>query len=87
MRNLVELIKQIAAGVYEAEKPMEIGYGTVQSIRPFTVRLDQKRTFGKEKFIVRQGITAQSFRVGERLILIQVQGGQEWLILDRKGAL
>lgn len=87
MPDLVSMIKQIAAGVFEAKKPMEVCFGTVQSLSPFKIRLDQKNTLGKGYFIVRAGVTAQSFEVGDTLILLRVQGGQQYLIYDRKGAL
>lgn len=81
------MMKQIAAGVFEAQKPVEVCFGMVQSLSPFQVRLDQKKILGKEYFIVRAGVTAQSFEVGDTLILLRVQGGQQYLIYDRKGAL
>lgn len=81
------MIKQIAAGVFEAKKPVEVCFGTVQSLSPFKIRIDQKKILGKEYFIVRAGVTAQSFEVGNTLILLRVQGGQQYLIYDRKGAL
>lgn len=87
MPDLVSMIKQIAAGVFEAKKPVEVCFGTVQSRSPFKIRLDQKKILGKEYFIVRAGVTAQSFEVGDTLILLRVQGGQQYLIYDRKGAL
>ena len=87
MPNLVEMIKQIAAGVYDASAPLEICYGVVQSRSPVKVRRDQKKVLGKEYFVVRYGTTTQSFEVGEELILIRMQGGQQWLIFDRTGAL
>lgn len=87
MPDLVSMIKQIAAGVFEAKKPMEVCFGTVQSLSPFKIRIDQKNTLGKEYFIVRSGVPAQSFEVGDTLILLRVQGGQQYLIYDRKGAL
>lgn len=87
MPDLVFMIKQIAAGVFEAKKPVEVCFGTVQSLSPFKIRIDQKKILGKEYFIVRAGVTAQSFEVGNTLILLRVQGGQQYLIYDRKGAL
>lgn len=81
------MIKQIAAGVFEAKKPVEVCFGTVQSLSPFKIRIDQKKILGKEYFIVRAGVTAQSFEVGDTLILLRVQGEQQYLIYDRKGAL
>ena len=87
MPDLVVMIKQIAANVFDAKMPVEICFGTVQSTAPFKIRLDQKRTFGKERFIVGSSVLSKPFQVGEELILIRMQGGQKWLIIDRKGAL
>ena len=87
MPDLVSLIKQIAAAVYDTKRPTEICFGTVQSLSPFKIRIDQEKNLGKEYFIVRSGVTAQSFEVGDMLILLRVQGGQQYLIYDRKGAL
>lgn len=87
MPDLVSMIKQIAAGVFEAKKPVEVCFGTVQSRSPFKIRIDQEKNLGKEYFIVRSGVTVQSFEVGDTLILLRAQGGQQYLILDRKGAL
>ena len=81
------MIKQIAADVYDAKAPMEICYGTVQSLSAFKIRRDQKKTVGKEYCIARYGTTTQSFEGREELMVIRMQGGQQWLILDRKGAL
>ena len=87
MRQFVDIMKKVSINAIEATKPMEICYGTVQSKSPFQVRLSQKQILGKEYFIVKKGVTAQSFEEGDILILFRVQGGQQYLIYDRKGAL
>ncbi|WNX84045.1 DUF2577 domain-containing protein [Agathobaculum sp. NTUH-O15-33] len=87
MPDLFELIKTIAVSAVEARRPVEICFGTVQSTAPLTVRLSQKLVLEKEFFIVRQGVTTQSFKVGDKLILFRMQGGQQYLIYDKKGGL
>ncbi len=87
MKNLIEVIKLTALRAVETSKPVEICYGTVQSVNPFLVRLSQKLVLGKEYFIVRRGVTASSFKEGDLLILLRVQGGQQYLIYDEKGEL
>lgn len=57
------------------------------SLDPFQVQIDQKLPLKKEFLAVRTGVSASSFKVGDRLILLRKQGGQEYLILDKKGAL
>ena len=41
----------------------------------------------KEFFIVKNGVSASSFKVGDVLILFRNEGGQKYLIFDKKGAL
>lgn len=87
MKQMIDVMKKVALNAIETTKPVEICYGTVQSRSPFRVRLSQKQILGKDSFIVKNGVTAQSFEEGDILILIRVQGGQQYLIYDRKGAL
>lgn len=80
-------MKQIAENVFEARRPADWCYGKVISLDPFQVQIDQKLPLKKEFLAVRTGMSASSFEVGDKLILLRKQGGQEYLILDKKGAL
>lgn len=80
-------MKQIAENVFTAMRPADWCYGKVISLSPFQVQIDQKLPLKKEFLAVRTGVSASSFKVGDVLILIRKQGGQEYLILDKKGAL
>lgn len=80
-------MKQIAENVFEAKRPADWCYGKVMSLDPFQVQIDQKLPLKKEFLAVRTGVSASSFEVGDVLILLKKQGGQEYLILDKKGAL
>ena len=87
MRQFIDVMKKVALNAVETTKPVEICYGTVQSKNPFQVRLSQKQILGKGSFIVKNGDTTQSFEEGDILILFRIQGGQQYLIYDKKGAL
>lgn len=80
-------MKQIAENVFTAMRPADWCYGKVISLDPFQVQIDQKLPLKKEFLAVRTGMSASSFKVGDKLILLRKQGGQEYLILDKKGAL
>ena len=67
--------------------PMAICFGKVVSLSPFRVQVDQKLVLPKEFFIVKAGVSASSFKVGDVLILFRNEGGQKYLIFDKKGAL
>ena len=85
MPDMFNAMKQIAENVFEAKRPADWCYGKVISLSP--LQIDQKLPLKKEFLAVRAGVSASSFEVGDKLILLKKQGGQEYLILDKKGAL
>ena len=87
MPNLMETMRQIAANERQAALPMTICFGKVIALSPFRVQVDQKLVLTKEFFIVKSGVSASSFKVGDVLILVRNEGGQKYLIFDKKGAL
>ncbi|MEQ2930212.1 DUF2577 domain-containing protein [Agathobaculum butyriciproducens] len=87
MPNLMESMRQIAANERQAALPMTICFGKVIALSPFRVQVDQKLVLTKEFFIVKSGVSASSFKVGDVLILFRNDGGQKYLIFDKKGAL
>ena len=87
MPNLMESMRQIAANERQASLPTAICFGKVIALSPFCVQIDQKLVLTKEFFIVKSGVSASSFKVGDVLILFRNEGGQKYLIFDKKGAL
>ena len=87
MPNLMESMRQIAANERQATLPMIICFGKVIALSPIRVQIDQKLVLTKEFFIVKSGVSASSFKVGDVLILFRNEGGQKYLIFDKKGAL
>lgn len=87
MPNLMESMRQIAANERQASLPMTICFGKVIALSPFRVQIDQKLVLTREFFIVKSGVSASSFKVGDVLILFRNEGGQKYLIFDKKGAL
>lgn len=87
MPNLMESMRQIAANERQAALPMTICFGKVIALSPFRVQIDQKLVLTKEFFIVKSGVSASSFKVGDVIILFRNEGGQKYLIFDKKGAL
>ena len=87
MPDMFNAMKRIAENVFTAMRPADWCYGKVISLDPFQVQIDQKLPLKKEFLAVRTGMSASSFKVGDKLILLRKQGGQEYLILDKKGAL
>lgn len=87
MQRFINTLKQIAANERQAALPMTICLGKVIALSPFRVQIDQKLVLTKKFFIVKSGVSASSFKVGDVLILFRNEGGQKYLIFDKKGAL
>lgn len=82
-----DLIKMICQAERISSYPMMMCYGTVVSKNPFQIRIDQKNILGESFFLVTEGTTTASFEVGDKLILLRQQGGQEYLIFGKRGNL
>jgi len=96
VEKLVGVIKQASMGAMEAGSPVQVRIGTVNSLSPLTVTVDQrfaltsefliltaaaeplKMTVGGVEYIVREGL-----QVGDKVILLRVQGGQQYVVLDK----
>ncbi|CAH1202990.1 hypothetical protein PAECIP111891_02191 [Paenibacillus allorhizoplanae] len=99
MRNitaLVELMKQAGSGATEASKPVNILFGEVTNINPLEVTVDQRFALDEDFLVIPEQLTPYSVEissqtivirrgldVGESLILLRIQGGQQYIILDR----
>jgi hypothetical protein len=99
MRNitaLVELMKQAGSGATEAGKPVHILFGEVTKINPLEVTVDQRFALDEDFLVIPEQLTPYSveintqtivirrgLNVGESLILLRIQGGQQYIILDR----
>ena len=100
MKQLIEVIKQVALAAVREDKPTEIVFGTVVTAQPLTVRLSQKRILGPDYLVVRAPCEIQCpgegcaphcqcdvYQPGDKLILLRFQGGQRYLIFGKEGTL
>jgi len=94
---LLESIKKAGAAAYAAGNPMAVMLGKVVQINPLEVNVDQRFTLPEdflivpeslvkyeielqtsEKVIIRNGLEA-----GDAVLLLRVQGGQQFVVLDK----
>lgn len=138
--SLLNLIKQASTSVIESEKPAAICFGTVISVSPLKIRVEQKLTLGENQLVLTKAVTDHwvdievshytvndafmngkhkheiydtytgggdcdtgdldtthkhaykgrkkitiynGLLVGEKVLLLRVQGGQQYVVLDR----
>ncbi len=93
---MLDAIKQAAMAALAASNPVVIMFGTVTKTNPLEVIVDQrftldadfliqtesikelKVTVGGVEYVIRRGL-----QEGDQLALLRLQGGQQYLILDR----
>ncbi|WP_074142265.1 DUF2577 domain-containing protein [Clostridioides difficile] len=83
-QDLLQIIKKAAMDAVETSNPMRVAFGTIESISPLRVKIEQKLSIG-EIFLI-QTDTFKRYtdkKIGDKLVLIRMQGGQQYLILDR----
>ncbi len=98
--NIVEIIKKAAVDAVTQTHLIKFIYGTVMSIEPIKINIEQKLTLEAEDIIltdnvresivditlegIQRAITIHNgLRVGEQVLMIQMQGGQRYVVLNR----
>jgi len=80
--KLHDSMKEIAVKAVEATNPVKVLFGTVRTVDPLTVDIEQKLSGLTADFFI-QTATLQGLQAGDKLVLLQTQGGQSFLILDK----
>ena len=97
MYDFVEAVKQAALEAVESKDPMRFCFGRVSKVDPLEIWIDQKLTV-PESAIILTGMVSKitceaegigritldnSLKVGNQVILIRVDGGQKYIVLDK----
>ncbi|MBS4172129.1 DUF2577 domain-containing protein [Bacillus sp. FJAT-49736] len=83
--SLLHLIKQAGADAVDAQNPVGIMFGIVSKINPLEVFVEQRFTLTEDFLVLTETVTKSGLKDGDKLILIRVQGGQEYIVLDKVG--
>lgn len=104
--GFVMAMQKMSQNVQEAGKPVNVEFGTVISITPLQISVDQKMILGVNQLILSRDVTNytttctiswthesgtkqitinNALKQGERVILLRLQEGQQYLVLDRVG--
>ena len=89
MPNLTNLIQQIASNAIESSMPCGIFFGVVTSAEPLEINVEQKMALGRVHLILISLVSyisddiSLNLRKNEKVMLLRVQGGQKFIVLDR----
>lgn len=93
---MIDVIKRIAKEAVEAGSPVAFTYGTVTAVGPLEVLVDQRFSLPEELLVIPESLKEykldiggveyeirKGLEAGDQLILVRMQGGQNYLIIDR----
>ncbi|MBG9772424.1 DUF2577 domain-containing protein [Brevibacillus laterosporus] len=81
--SLLRAIKQVSQGVNDTQSPVVVLFGTVEKIDPLEVNIEQKLLLTEEFLIIPEAVQKYDFEEGNKLLLLRMQGGNSFVILDR----
>lgn len=94
--TMINLIKKVAKDAIEASNPVSILYGEVLESDPLKILVDQRFTLTKSFLIQTDSTTELSLTIngaqytlrpplqaGDKVVLVRMQGGQKYLVLDK----
>jgi hypothetical protein len=80
MDGLLQIIKHIAVNAVNAESPCGVYYGTVESVLPLRVKIEERLVL--EESLLRLGPEALDIKTGDAVTLLRVQGGRRYVVQD-----
>lgn len=80
--DFINTIKRIAIEAVKAQRPTSVVFGTVKSVNPVEIRIDNGNTVDGD-FLVQTEAAKDGLSTGDKVALLQMQGGQQFLILDK----
>ncbi|AZK48787.1 DUF2577 domain-containing protein [Paenibacillus lentus] len=100
MNDIAKLIKRAALEAMLESKPTSIVFGTVTSVEPLKITVEQKLTLSIAQLILTNNVRDyevemtvehrtekykihNALDIGDEVILLQIQGGQRYIVLEK----
>lgn len=82
--DLLQLIKRAALDAVEATKPAAVVFASVRSLSPLEVSINQKLILSRANLtLTARAATTDYLEEGDRVMLLRVQGGKQYVLLDK----
>lgn len=84
--NMIEIIKRAAVDAVNSSYPTQVIFARVASTSPLQVYISQKMpNVGAPLLVVSATAAKANLAVGDKVILLRAQGGQQFIVLDKEG--
>lgn len=82
--NLTDTIKKIALDAAQSSKPFaKLMFGVVTGTAPLEIAVDQRITLSSDFLMLTERVKQANMAKGDKVAMIQEQGGQRFLVLDK----
>ncbi|MDQ0269930.1 DUF2577 domain-containing protein [Cytobacillus purgationiresistens] len=78
---MLEIVKKAAIGANDATNPVNVLFGKVIKASPFEIEIHQKLTLTEEFLVVTDKV--KDLSNGDKVVLLRVQGGNQFIVLDK----
>lgn len=80
--DFINTVKRIAIEAVRSQQPTTVVFGTVKSVNPVEIQIDSGNTVDSD-FLVQTEAAKDGLSAGDKVALLRMQGGQQFLILDK----
>ncbi|MEN1989943.1 DUF2577 family protein [Paenibacillus hubeiensis] len=80
---MLDVIKKAAVAAVDARVPVQVMYGTVTKTGPLEITVEQRLILKEPFLVLPESIVNKSWQTGDQAILLRVQGGDSFVVLDR----
>lgn len=81
--NIIQVLQSVCKAEREVSKPCDVITGVIDSVNPLKVGISQKMTLDEEFLIITSYFKTLDINIGDKVVLIRSQGGQQFLLLDK----
>lgn len=81
--ELLRVVKQASRETEQAGRPVQVCFGRVTQAEPLKIMVEQKLVLGKAQLVLSGTVGSATLAAGEEVILLRMQGGQKFIVLDR----
>lgn len=80
---MLDVIKKAAVAAVDAKAPVQVMYGTVTRTEPLEITVEQRLTLAEPFLVMPESTARKNWTVGDHVLLLRVQGGDSFVVLDR----
>ncbi|QUH32008.1 DUF2577 domain-containing protein [Vallitalea guaymasensis] len=83
-QKFIGALKQINQGVKDNSQDVTFYYGQVIEIHPLQIQVDQRFILDEDFLVLTSTVAVNNLlHIGDKVVLLRAQGGQQYIVLDK----